>query len=64
MNSQNGKSPLPGGQAHEVHVALAEAPEIRPKLHPKVGQPTGHRRPGNQQGGNYDGPVDPRNCRL
>jgi hypothetical protein len=30
---------------------LAEAPEIRPKLHHKVGQPTGHRHLGNPQVG-------------
>jgi hypothetical protein len=26
-----------GGEGHEVQVALAEAPEIRQKLHHKVG---------------------------
>jgi len=41
-----------GGEGHEVQTGTGpEAPEIRPKLHHKVGQATGHRRPENPQGG-------------
>ena len=29
-----------GGEGHEVQLALAEAPEIRPKLHHKDGRPS------------------------
>jgi len=48
-----------GGEGHEVQVALAEAPEIRQKLHRKIGQPTGHRHLGNPQGGEDEGPAEP-----
>ena len=46
------------GEGHEVQVALAEAPEVRPKLHLKIGQPTGHRHLGNPQGGEYEGAAE------
>jgi hypothetical protein len=32
-----GAAKMSNAERHEVHVALAEAPEIRPKLHHKVG---------------------------
>ena len=48
-----------GGEGHEVQLALAEAPEIRPKLHHKVGKQTGHRHLGSPQGGEYEGPAEP-----
>src|SRR5215471_8954971 len=52
------------GEGHEVQLALAEAPEIRPKLHHKVGQQTGHRHLGSPQSGEYGGPADPGTGRL
>jgi hypothetical protein len=49
-----------GGEGHEVQLALAEAPEIRPKLHHKDGSPSRsqHKHLGNPQGGEYDGSSD------
>jgi hypothetical protein len=48
------------GEGHEVQLALAEAPEIRPKLHHKDDSPRGFqdRHLGNPQGGEYEGSRD------
>ena len=45
-----------GGEGHEVHLALVEAPEIRQKVHHKDGCPnqSRHRHLANPQGGGYE----------